>query len=217
MLGKAFVAVVAALSVGAADTDPSLIPHTADAKADYRSTFAGTLWNGQQVSYRGTFTLVRTDEQTIHIAAEGADAELNAAARLDGRKLSVDSHSDAIAAAVGFVNQFEAPIASHAGFHPGDSWTARIPVYVGDTSPVEGDAKVTVISSDGDRTMLQATAAIHGVSSYAGYSNPVDVTLRLAEQVGAGRFERGDAAVTEVVHAANQDQTLRWTMSLASQ
>ncbi|MGP6156694.1 MAG: hypothetical protein ACLPYS_04110 [Vulcanimicrobiaceae bacterium] len=214
MIGKASLAALA-LALGTSDATPSLVPDFNASKFTYRSAFEGSLWDGQHVSQGGTFDLVRLDARTVRVEEEGGES---AVARYDGALLSLDrSTSEALGSAVGYVNQFAAPVLAHGSFQPGDSWTARLPVYLGGGAPLEGDAKVTVVSVDGDRVMLQATASLSGTSTYGAYTTPIDLSLRLAERFARGTLVRGDAAVSEVVHAAGQEQTLRWTMSLAQQ
>jgi hypothetical protein len=215
MIVRAFFgAAVLALGTGAG---PSLVPGVSAASVTYHSDFEGSLWDGEHVSTGGTFALVRVDARTVRVETAGDGAGESALAQFDGHSLSLGGNaSSALGSAVGYVNQFAAPVSAHGAFRPGDSWTARLPVYLGGTVPLEGDAKVTVVSVDGDRITLQAVASMSGTSSYGSYTTPVDLSVRLAERFDGDTLVRGDAAVTEVVHAGEEDQTLRWTMSLAA-
>jgi hypothetical protein len=214
MIARALLG-AAALALGTSAASPSLVPGVNAAKVTYRSDFEGSLWDGEHVTQGGTFSLVRLDERTVRVESSGDGASANA--RFDGRLLSVDPRaSSAIGSAVGYVNQFAAPILAHGAFRQGDSWSARLPVYLGGTAPLEGDAKVTAVAVSGGRVTLQVTASMSGTSTYGSYTTPVDLSLRLAEQFAGGTLVRGDAAVSEVVHAGEEDQTLRWTMSLAA-
>jgi hypothetical protein len=208
----AFAAFAMTGTVVAAPPQLSIGPAAPNAVAAYHLRFAGTFWNGAAKKYDHEITLtgtaagvrasVRKDETQQHVdftATRNADGTLepsNPAEQLSAYNTAARLVSSAPSLAVG------------------TQWDAKIPVPLIDGANADLPVRARVASIVGDRIVIQATGSHSASMTYNGFTVPLEFTTALAASFSAGKFERLDYTVDEVVHAGPQTQTMHWTASL---
>lgn len=202
-------------AVASADSPHALVTDIPGNSFSYQVDFNGSFWNGQRISFSRTATVSVRPDRTVHVVNSGK-------APNDGSELDGTIGSDGLIAAQNAGNRLESfnTVAGLLGkapsaLGPGTTWTAVIPIQTSGTSQFSYlPVTIKVASSDANGTVLQGTGAQSIVSSYDGYSVPIDVSARFALRLGTNGFDRCDFAADELVHAGSQVQNMQWTWSM---
>jgi hypothetical protein len=208
----ALTALASTATISAASAPLSIGPAAPDAVATYRLRFAGTFWNGAAKSYDHDITLtgtlggVRASVQKDEVKQT---VEFTATRGADGTLLSSNPAEQLSA-----YNTAARLVSSGPSLAAGTQWDAKIPVPLIDGANVDLPVHARVASIAGDGVLNHATGSHTAAMTYNGFNVPLDFTVALAASFRAGKFERLDYTIDEIVHAGPQTQTMHWTASL---
>jgi hypothetical protein len=205
------------LVTSAANALASPIAIAPGAQASYHTVFDGTFWNGQRLAFTRDLLVSAAADGSVAVrttgTAAGDAATTTGTLKPDGTIVAahdgdrVDGYNTLVAVLA------KAP----AQIHPGDSWTATVPVRYSPTQSFDLPLKVVARAADASATgiVVQADGAQSVNTVYGQFTVPVDVSVTMHVRFIGARFVDSDFAANEVVHAGPQTQTISWRWAMA--
>jgi hypothetical protein len=167
----------------------------------YHYTFDGTFWNAAKRSAASDQTIVRSGAQiTLRVKPAGE-------AERDARPTEMSALGDV------------ALIVTKAGTSPiaGAAWKTALPVQTGQSTDENTSVPmdVRVVRVDANGALVQGTGTAHAIEKSGQFTNPTDLSIRVAALIRDGVLLRYDEDVTDYIHAGSLSQELHWRWSLA--